>query len=336
VSDEYTLRFYQEGDEVEILKTFNRVFGDVWGEGFVPRTLEHWEWEFPLCPYGNRIALAFTDDGTCAAQYAGVVYPMTTAFGDCNFIHIADNMVHPDHRRGLKKKGLFVTAAYPWFDLCRDLGDAVLYGYPVPKNERIGTRYLEYYRLRVVDYLCRDLTDGSVEGPGDVEVTQVSSVPTDVDQLFARVAGEKNCQTRRTAEYLNWRYVMAPGDEYELLEARRHGRLCGFAVLRPVHEMVHAPGTNCDWIAPERDLEVMDALIAKATERGREHGRRRLLAVFANPSPEFANLLERGFDVTESTDFEERRLTHRIYHPQMTTEWLQENWWYTLGDSDLV
>ena len=51
---------------------------------------------------------------------------------------------------------------------------------------------------------------------------------------------------------------------------------------------------------------------------------------------EAQRLYARGFSVVPSSDYEERRLTHRIYHPQMTTEWLQEHWWYTLGDSDLV
>ena len=76
--------------------------------------------------------------------------------------------------------------------------------------------------------------------------------------------------------------------------------------------------------------------VATATRRAREGGRQRVMSIFPDPSPEYAHLRAQGFEVVPSAEFMERRLTHRIYHPQMTTEWLQEHWWYTLGDSDLV
>ena len=60
------------------------------------------------------------------------------------------------------------------------------------------------------------------------------------------------------------------------------------------------------------------------------------MTIFPEPSAEFASLRDRGFSVVSSADYMERRLTQRIYHEQMTTAWLQEHWWYTLGDSDLV
>jgi len=138
LTTKFTYRNYEPGDEVEILKTFNVVFREVCGESYVDREMDFWKWEFLECPFGHRITLAVTPDGTCAAQYAGVVYPMATAFGDCTFVHIVDSMAHPEYRKGLKRPGLFVTAAYPWFELCSEKGDAVMYGYPVPIAERIG------------------------------------------------------------------------------------------------------------------------------------------------------------------------------------------------------
>jgi hypothetical protein len=308
----------------------------VCGESYVDRGLDYWNWEFVESPFGHRISLAFTEDGTCAAQYAGVIYPMATKFGDCNFVHIVDSMAHPEHRRGLKRPGLFVTNAYPWFELCHDQGDAVMYGYPVPIAERIGKRYLEYHQLRVVNYLCREIGVGSADAIPGVQVRRATTVTADVDELFDRMAQDKGCLTRRNAQFLDWRYVKIPGDDYELYEARRGDALCGFMVLRPVHELAPGSCSIADWVVLPSDVEVMDAFLARATARGRELGRERVTAVFSDPSPEFANMQSRGFDVVSSAEYEERRLTHRIYHPEMTTEWLQENWWYTLGDSDLV
>ncbi len=332
----FHFRGYQAGDEVAILDTFNKVFRDVCGEGYVDRTPEFWQWEFQQNPYGHRISLAFADSGVVAAQYAGVVYPMATVFGDCTFIHIVDSMTHPDHRKGLKRPGLFVKVAYPWFDLCFAQNDAVMYGYPVPIAERIGKRYLEYHRLRVVDYLCREMGQGCVDLPAGLQVEKVTELAADVDQLFARLAHEKKCWARRDSQFLNWRYVQAPGDDYEIYQARRGGDLVGLMVLRPVHELVPGACTIADWLVAQDDAETMDAFLATATRRGREQGRSTLMTVFPEPSKEAAAVLSRGFQVVSSDQFLERRLTHRIYHPQMTTPWLQEHWWYTLGDSDLV
>jgi hypothetical protein len=341
---DYTIRYYRPGDEDAILATFNEVFREVCGEGYVDRRMDFWQWEFAQAPFGHRISLAFAPDGSCAGQYAGVVHPMATAFGDCTFVHIVDSMTHPDHRRGLKKPGLFVRVAEPWFELCHREGDAVLYGYPVPIAERIGQRYLEYHRLRVVDYLCRSTAGGGAGTavPGDIDVRAVDSVPVDIDGLFARIAAEKACLTRREHGFLEWRYrampgEQRPGDPYELFTARRpDGGLAGFLILRPRHELVPGSCTIVDWMVPEADVETFDALLATATQHARLAGRSQVMAVFPDPSPEYRRLIERGFAVAPSREILERRLTHRIYHPQMTTEWLQEHWWYTLGDSDLV
>jgi len=332
-----TIRPYQPGDEEKILETFNLVFREVCGEDYVDRTLDFWRWEFLENPYGHRISLALAGDGTVAAQYAGVVYPMVTAFGDCTFVHIVDSMAHPDYRKGLKRPGLFVTTALPWFQMCFDAGDAVMYGYPVPIAERIGQRYLEYHRLRVVDFLCRPVGEGSVDLPEGVVVEKVATLGHDIDELFGRIASEKQCWTRRDRQFLTWRWLQIPTrKDYEIFIARRGGGVAGLMVLRPVHELVPRCCCVADWLVPEADTGTMDALLAVATARGREAGRETLMTVLPDPSLEYEGFVERGFSAVPSATILERRLTHRIYHPRMTTEWLQQHWWYTLGDSDLV
>ena len=331
-----TIRPYRPGDETEILKTFNLVFKEVCGPGYVDRGLDFWRWEFAQNPRGWRISLAVAADGTVAAQYAGVPLRMSTQFGDTVFVHIVDSFVHPEYRKGLKKPGLFVESALPWFVECREKGDGVLYGYPVATAERIGQRYLDYKRLRVVDYLCREAGSGAVAVPQDVIVERVTVVPRALDALFSACAQEKKCFVRRDADYFTWRYVRYPKPPYELWAARRAGVLVGFLVLHPFHELVPNSCTIADWLVLESDAAAQAALLGKTTERARHHGRATVMAVFGDLSQEARMLLGAGFAVVPSGTFLERRLTHRIYHPQMTTEWLTEHWWYTLGDSDLI
>lgn len=342
-----TIRPYRPGDEQAILDTFNVVFRETNGEGYVDRAIDTWNWQFRDNPEGLRISLAVTDDGTVAAQYAGVPLRQATWHGDQIFVHIVDSFVHPEYRQGLKAPGLFVNTALPWFADCYRRGDALPYGFPVPRAERIGQRYLYYHRLRVVDYLCRELSvDAPTDPPAGVTVEPMAlrsdkALEDEVDALFVRFALQRGCLTRRSAAYLKWRYEQAPGAPYELWGARRAGELVGLIVLRPQHELVAGACSIVDWIAPGPDAEtvdpaVHDALLAVATSRGHAAGRRVLLAVFADPSVEHAALRDRGFVVTPSSDTLERRLTYQIYQHVLSEEFVRQHWWYTLGDSDLA
>ena len=332
----YQIRLYRPGDEVGILKSFNHVFREVCGPDYVDRELVYWEWQFGANPCGHRISVGLTGTGEVAAHYGGVPQRLHTSFGDMTFVHIVDSFVVPEHRAGLKRPGLFVKTAYPWFDLCYERGDAVMYGYPVKAAERVGSRYLEYKFLRVVDYLCRPAGDGDERCPGAIEVEMLRAIPPEVDALFERFTRRRNCLVRRDRAYLEWRYVTIPDDHYEIWAARRDGELSGLCVLRPFHELLPGSCGIADWIVPDDDAETLDALLATATGRARAHGRQTVLAVFADPSPEHAALRARGFRTVSSAESLERRLTYRIYDERLTSEWLAEHWWYTLGDTDLV
>ena len=335
MSGEPVIREYRPGDEHGILASFNVVFREVCGPGYQDRDLAFWRWLFEQNPAGRRITVAVAPDGTIAAHYAGIPYVMQTLFGDCVFGQGVDSFVHPRFRAGLKKPGLFVETAIPWFADAEARGDAVIYGYPVPVAERIGARALGYTHVRVVNYLCRDVARPAL-APANVPVEAVRAVPADIEALRVRCERGKGCAIRRDARYLEWRYLRCPGEPYVLLAARRAGALCGLAALRPVHELVPGACGIADWLVPPEDGETADALVAAAAEHARAAGRSVLLAVFPDPAPEHGLFRARGFEVRPSSQWLERRLMHRSFDARMTTAWLAEHWWYTLGDSDLV
>ena len=66
---DFTIRPYQAGDEGAIVESFNLVFREVCGDGYVDRDLDFWRWEFLANPLGHRIWVAMADDGVVAAHY---------------------------------------------------------------------------------------------------------------------------------------------------------------------------------------------------------------------------------------------------------------------------
>jgi hypothetical protein len=89
-------------------------------------------------------------------------------------------------------------------------------------------------------------------------------------------------------------------------------------------------------MVPEHDTEALDALLAAAVRRQHAGRKQRLLTVFPPWSTEHAALLARGFALVPSANWLQRRMIHNICMPQITAEFLAQNWWYTLGDSDLA
>jgi hypothetical protein len=252
------------------------------------------------------------------------------------FVQGVDSFSLPAYRRGLERPGLFVQTALHCLEACRARHES-WYGYPVAAAERIGARFLHYQRVCVVDYLCRDLSLPAPASERSVAIERVAAVPErEVDELFAAMSAAKGCLIQRCAAYLDWRYLRCPGDPYEVWTARRDGTLCGVVVLRPVHELVPGACTIAEWLAAPGDRGAAEALVAAAHRVGRARGRRALLAVFPARSGEHAVLRELGFEVVPSARYMERPLIIGLSHPDMTVPWLAANWWYTLGDSDLV
>jgi hypothetical protein len=337
VSGALTIRPFEAGDEVAILKTFNLVFREVCGPDYVDRTLEQWRWAYQDNPAGSRISLAVAGDGTVASQYAGMPMRYDTPWGEQLLIHCVDSMTHPDWRQGLKAKSLFVETCMPFWDHCREIGDALFYGFPVDAAYRIGKRYLKYEMMRVIDYLVRDRARGPLAAPAGVVVERVNVVPSDVAELHAVVQQDKSFLLRRDEGYLDWRYLKNPAQgDYELWTARRDGRLRGWMVLKPGSGLAPEACTIADWAAPEDDVEAADALLAKAVERQLAEGKERLMTVFPPWSFEHRHLSQRGFVETPSANWLQRRLIHNVCKAEITPEFLAEQWWYTLGDSDLA
>lgn len=335
--DDLEIRPYRDGDEHQILKTFNLVFREVCGPGYVDRTLDTWNWQYRDNPEGRRIWLAVAKDGTIAAQYAGVPLGVDTPWGKKTFVHCVDSMTHPEWRQGLKRKGLFVLTCEPFWAESKAIGDALFYGFPVDAAFRIGQRYLQYTWMCDIDYRMRDAALPMLPFPIGLAVEMVASVPGDVDALYERVKQDKQCLLRRDRAYLDWRYVQNPArTDYELWTVRRNGGLAGLMVLKPHSGLAPDAATIADWLVPEADRDAQDALLAQAVKRQHEEGRKVLMTVVPGWSHEDRMVDAHGFAKRSSGDWLQRRLVHNINHPPVTAEFLAQNWWFQLGDSDLA
>lgn len=327
----WTIRPYRPGDEVRILDLFQRVFG-------VARSLDHWRWKFQANPVGHCfMRLAETSDGEVVGQYVGLPARATYGGQARIFTQIIDVAVDPRFRRGLKRPGLFGTLADAYINDYLVSGQVSIgYGFPTPEALRIGQRVAEYVPLHPVMCLVLDLDGQDGTRPSwrtrRLRVEAIDRFGNEADRLWTQIGPGLGVATVRDSRYLNWRYVDCPDVRYTVLMARRWfgGEPTGVAILRlgvgdqPIACLV-------DWLVPSGDTTTADLLLHHCERRSCEAGMAQLQAWFPPAAWPYHLLLERGY-----------RLDPTLYHlvaltkvSDVSLEWVNTRWYYTMGDSDI-
>jgi hypothetical protein len=331
------IRPYRPGDEHAILRLFNRVFAED-DPGFSPRTLEQWRWEFTDNPAGLQITLALDDHGEVMAQYTTLPY-FAWLKGERVLAHQGvDSIVHPDHRRGLKKEGVFLATARAFFEEWgRPERVAFGFGFPNKKVYRLGLRMLEYLPVETpVPTLYRNLfqrpDDDEVGKPTDRSgVVELASLDDRVDRLWRACAGDLQLALVRDRAYLQWRYVQCPLARHRLFALPdERGELRGLMVTRA--QWQNAPILAVmDWLVPARDPGTLAVLLRHAVVVARAEGQQRVETWLPASSPHRAVILARGFG--EEPCY--ANLCVKPYRRDLDLDWMRRHWYYTIGDSDV-
>ncbi len=324
-------RPYRPGDEEGIFALFRTAYGK-------ERSPAYWRWKFCDNPAGQQIMLAVTEAGEVVGQYAAV--PAWAAKGGCSYLlsQAVESMVDPRFRRGLKNPGLQVTLVRRFYQqyMGADAG-AMAYGFPIPVYCRLLVRTGVCTVLHRVIQLERELIgeDGaSRRGPAALRyrIEQVPRYPSEVDELWQRCQRELPLAIIRDARYLNWRYADCPDVTYAKLLATDgwNRQTEGVAVLRLGFEG-RSVASLVDWLVPmeRRDLEA--ALLQRCHALAMASGQGRIEAWFPEYAPQFQLLEAHGYKPTP-TQYE---IVVEPFHPELSREWVQGHWYYTMGDSDI-
>lgn len=321
---------YRPGDEHEILRVFEKVFG--WR-----RSVEAWNWQYRDNPAGIHCFLARLPDGQVLSQFTGIPRRVRVGDRDVCFSEIVDSFTDPDYRQGLKKPGLFATTCYRYVDhYGRPDREIIMYGLPNPMAFRVGKALLGYVPFYKVELMTRDLQPdpGAAEPApaGNGRLMRVEHPSEDTDALFERLAPRYGVLTVRRREYLDWRYARRPGVDYDIRELRAaSGELCGLIVLR--HGWLDQPvSVIADWLV-DREHPLSREAVRGAEALAARAGSTRIQAFFPPGSPESSGLAELGWRAEPS----QWRLVARTYDREnLPLSWLKDSWYLTLGDFDIV
>jgi len=329
--DGYEIRALRPGDELSLLQTFNQVFGAD-DPGFQPRTLEQWRWAFERNPAGQRVFVAL-HAGEVVAQYAALPVRVWIDGGPRHFAQIVDSMVHPAHRARAQRQSLFVETARAFFECYGGAQkDLVHFGWPNARALRLGERELHYDTVRT--QLALVLEALPAPAPAALpEAVELERFDLQAKWLWDRCADSHRASTIRDADYWNWRFVDHPRQRYT-----RHGVLDAAGFLRGVCIARRASFAQqdlwciADWLVPPGETQVGLALLAATARAARAQGARGIAAIVPEWSAWFPWFQARGFLAVPTA----YRTIARSFHPRAGVDWLRWNWWYQLGESDLV
>lgn len=336
-----TVRPYRPGDEASILALFNGVF-DEGDPRFEPRTLEQWRWLYRDNPAGTQIVVSVEDDGAVVGHYACLP---ARARVDGEIVVAGqgiDSMVRADHRRGLKREGVFVRTARGYFEqfghwpVC-----AFGYGFPNRQAYPIGVRLVGYKPVfRPLPTLYRNFFE---EGDDDavgretsaeaarLDVVEVDRFGATADELWTRLAPNFPFALVRDAAYLDWRYAACPWLGYRRFVVRERGGLVRALFVARTNWQRQPIGALVDFLGAPDDAAAVGLALRTTTRIARDAGQARVEAWFPERSPWFHHALGSGFR-SEPCQYV---LCVMLYRERPDLEWVRERWYYTIGDSDV-
>ncbi len=295
-----------------------RLYAEVFGQALTESSRKRWQWQYLQNPHttsaGPEIWVAREGEGVLG-QYASMPVVLWWGGREVRSSWGMDVFLRPEARGKGVGARLFTTwsdhvevalglgltpSSYGLFKKLRyaDVG-------PVPFFQKVlDARAVSARRLGPVlgtllapglraalalRHPERPLADARA-----VEVRPVAGFSDEYDALWeATRAGHAMC-VRRDAAYLRWKFVDCPHARYDLLEARRGGALCGFAIGRVAEHEGLRLGWVLDLYAAADDEAARDALLQAQLVAFRRAGVARVEA-FAMHAALQASLRRRGF-----------------------------------------
>jgi GNAT superfamily N-acetyltransferase len=294
-----------------------RLYGDVFGATVSEASRQRWEWQYlenPATPDRRPEIWVAREDGRVLGQYASM--PVRLWWGDREVRSSwgMDVFVAAEARgRGVGARlftawsdhvevalGLGLTpSSYGLFKKLRyhDVGPVPFFQKILDAREvarrRLGPR-LGSAAAPVLRAALAVTHPERTRPAGDVVIGPWTGFTEEYDALWERARASHAMCVRRDRAYLDWKYARCPHRRYEMIEARRGGRLYGFAVSRHEDHRGLRLGWVIDLFTDAGDDAAKDALLGGVLDGFRRAGVARAQAFSMNGALA-SSLRRRGF-----------------------------------------
>lgn len=352
-------RPYKIGDEHEILRLRQSIFGDL---DEVRLNISTWYWQFQRNPAGKATCWLAEDNGVIVGQYTVIPTRFSLKGQEALLAFSCDTMVHP----GYRKQGMFSDLAnelYRSLD-SKETGGTTVWGFPNEASlpgftHRLGwnpvgiiplrimpIRPLTMFYRHILSINRRSLTSTSPKSiwgvnpispkvPGFL-IEPINCFDEEFDVLWNKYRSLAPVMQIRDSRYLNWRYFGVPEFNYRPFAIRWQGELSGYMVIRLMNLMGHYFGALVDLFPfPVIDFKITKYLLRFARIYSRAYGAEFLTCLLPLAQSSF---LKRMGLIKVPDKINPRRwyLGCRYRRGDKALLKYIYNWYITYGDTDIV
>lgn len=331
---------YQLGNETEILSLFQDVF-------HINRPLQEWNWIYQQNPIGKSILMVRNSNQELIAHYAGIPVKVKYFNRQYTFGQVVDTMIRKDYRSTIGDSDLMKDMVFKFYDEFtgeKQQQNAFLYGLP---NElawqaarRIGTSKLGYNRANKIIYLTKSIVNDQklTSLKSELNLQAISVFDSTADEIWKLSQDNYPVSLIKNSTYLNWRYVECPYQNYFKFYVKNKEEIIGIVIFKDnlPGEQHNFPnesiGAVIDWIVPHAYKNYYPEIINLCEQWSIQHHLNRLLFLFSINCQEYKLLQAQGYQ-----EFKSRyTLALKSFHSQVDLKQVQNNWFYTWGDFDIV
>lgn len=350
-------RSYQKGDEEKIFELTKAVEGERMPEKKL--WLKGWKWMFMDNPANTSIIWLAEHNDKIVGQYPAIIETIKVGDEIIKAAQLIDTMTHPKCRRQgifstLGKKALneiedeeiFLAYCFPtqqvyplhmkfgWLDVC---------GFQVmikPFNlKNLLQRYfvrnrLQLYFFTIIGTLIIKafFRSKKISGEDMPKIKEISHFDDRINEFWNKISNDYNIIRKRDKEYLNWRYVEVPNEDFTIyIVIEEEDEICGYIVLGCRDDDSLTWGYIYDMIALTGREDIIQCLIAKAVKFFNSKGVDAISCKMIADEVYRKIFLRNGF--IPYFGFKGRFITYNA-STKLSDEYLKnpDNWFIQLGD----
>lgn len=283
-----------------------------------------WEWRFQNNPAGpGEIELVWSRD-VLAGHYA--VTCVRTRIEDQEWLTglSGTTMTHPDYRG----RGLFPLLARRTYEQMAANNKGIVWGFPNAMSHRGFIKELRWKDIYEVPTLRLSLSD-RLRLPKPSNVALCREFDNRFDQIWNRAKNRYKVTTLRDKQYLQWRYMDNPAEDYRTLIYTHHEDIMAYVIFKRYQDDLQI----VDLLAVD-DTEPLLHLVSQVVEFAREESAQ-AISLWLNVTDPFHHLLEKlGFVLDKPITY----LAGLELAPDLSTKsglFDFRDWYITMGDSDV-
>jgi len=179
--------------------------------------------------------------GKIIAHCGGMHRKMIYHSEELDAIESVDLMVHPDNR----SIGIGTQLDKFHTELVSKKNNSVLFRFPNKKNESRIKMYAPNYTHFDLPVISREV----IEFYPRSCINKVEKFGPEVDHLFEKQKNKLGLTTVRSHQYLNWRFIDNPINNYNIFVQQSYEKIDGYAVLKIYDDSIQKKGHIIDYLA---------------------------------------------------------------------------------------